>query len=74
MSDNTAQNIGVIQVVDAENGVESLPLSLVCNFHPLMMQRKVKKIFKEIHDTLGTGVIKECFIVDIDFRKMPSIV
>ena len=32
----------------------------------MMMQVKVKSVFKEIHDALGTGVIKECFMVDTD--------
>ena len=62
MTDSTAQNLGVIQEVGTELGAESSPLSLVCNVHPLMMiQGKVKSVFKEIHDALGTGVIKECF-------------
>ena len=70
MTDSTAHNLGVIQEVGTELGAESSPLSLVCNVHPLMMmQGKVKSVFKEIHDALGTGVIKECFMVDIDFRN-----
>ena len=35
----------------------------------MMMRGKVKSVFKEIHDALGKGVIKECFMVDIDFRN-----
>ena len=72
MTDRTAHslNLGVIQEVGTELGAESSPLSLVCNVHPLMMmQGKVKSVFKEIHNALGTGVIKECFMVDIDFRN-----
>ena len=70
MTDSTAHNLGVIQEVGAELGAESSPMSLVCNVHPLMMmQGKVKSVFKEIHDALGTSCIKECFLVDIDFRN-----
>ena len=31
------------------------------------MQEKNKSVFKEIHNALGTGVVKKCFMVDIDF-------
>ena len=70
MTDSTTHNLNVIQEVGTEIGVECSPLSLVCNVHPLMMmQGKVKSVFKEIHDALRPGVIKECFMVDIDFRN-----
>ena len=70
MTDSTAHNLGVIQEVGAELGAESSPLSLVSTVHPLMMmQGKVKSVFKEIHDALGTGIIKECFMVNIGFRN-----
>ena len=59
MTDSTTHNLSVIQEVGTEIGVECSPLSLVCNVHPLMMmQGKVKSVFKEIHDALGTDVIK----------------
>ena len=68
MTDRTAHNLGVIQEVGTELGAESSPLSLVCNVHLLMMmQRKVESVFKEILNVLGTSVIKERFMVDIDF-------
>ena len=67
MTDGTAHNLGVIQEVGTELGAESSPLSLICNVDLLMMQGKVKSVFKEIHNVLGTSVIKECFMVDIDF-------
>ena len=68
MMDSTAHNFGVMEEVGTELGAKSSPLSLVCNVHLLMMmQGKVKSVFKEIHNTLGIGVIKECFMVDIDF-------
>ena len=67
MTDGTAHNLGVIQELGTELGAESSPLSLICNVHLLMMQGKVKSVFKEIHNVLGTSVIKECFMVDIDF-------
>ena len=35
----------------------------------MMMQGKVKSLFKEDHDALGTDVIKECFMVDIDLKE-----
>ena len=59
MTDRTAHNLGVIQEVGTEHGAESSPFSSVWNVHPLMMmQGKVKSVFKEIHDALGTDVIK----------------
>ena len=71
MTDGTAHNLGVIQEVGTELGAESSPLSLTCNVHLSMMQGKVKSVFKEIHNVLGTSVIKECFMVgfmvDVDF-------
>ena len=68
MTDRAAHNLGVIQEVGTELGAESSPLSLVCSVHLLMMmQRKVESVFKEILNVLGTSVIKERFMVDIDF-------
>ena len=70
MTDSNAHNLGVVQEVGNELGAESSPLSLVCNAHSLMMmQGKVKSVFKEIHGALGTSVIKECFMVNIDFSN-----
>ena len=45
-------------------------MSLVCNVHPaLMMQGKVKEVYKEIHNALGPSTIKDCFLVNIDFHN-----
>ena len=70
VTDRTAHNLGVIQEVGTEHGAESSSFSSVWNVHPLMMmQEKVKRVFKEIRDALGTDVIKECFTVDVDFHN-----
>ena len=67
MTDSTAHSLGVIQEVGTELRAESSPLSLVCNVHHLMMMHGKVKSVSTMHDALGTGVIKECFMVDIDF-------
>ena len=42
MTDSIAHNLGVIEDVCEELGIEDVPDSLVCHVHPLMMlQRKV---------------------------------
>ena len=70
MTDSTAHNIDVIQDVCDELETDSIPDSLICHIHPMMMfQRKVKAVWQEIHDTFGTNSIKDCFITDIDFRN-----
>ena len=70
MTDSTLHNIGVIDEVCNELDVESVPMSLVCNVHPaLMMQGKVKEVYKEIHNALGPSTIKDCFLVNIDFHN-----
>ena len=66
MTDSTAHNLGVIEEVCRELNTETVPDSLVCNVHPTMMfQRKIKDVFQEIHDSIGTNAIKECFLVDL---------
>ena len=70
MTDSTAHNLGVIEQVCEELEVETIPDSLVCHVHPMMMfQRKVKGVWQEIHDAFGTNVIKDCFITEVDFRN-----
>ena len=70
MTDSTAHNIGVIQDVCDELETDSIPDSLICHIHPMMMfQRKVKAVWQEIHDAFGTNSIKDCFITDVDFRN-----
>ena len=51
MTDSTNHNIGVIDTVCEDLQTESKPKSIVCNVHLLMMiQRKVKNVFQDIHD------------------------
>ena len=70
MTDSTAHNLGVIEDVCEELGIEDVPDSLVCQVHPLMMlQRNVMEFWYEIHDAFGSNAIKDCFIVDVDFRN-----
>ena len=46
MTDSTAHNIGVIQDVCDELETDSIPDSLICHIHPMMMfQRKVKALW-----------------------------
>ena len=55
MTDSTAHNIGVVQDVCDELETDSIPDSLFCHIHPMMMfQRKVKAVWQEIHDAFGT--------------------
>ena len=69
ITDSTEHNLGVIESVCAELETESVPDSLVCHVHPLMMfQRKGKAVFQESHDAFGTNTIKDCFVTEVDFR------
>ena len=69
ITDSTAHNLGVIKDVCEDLNIDSVPGSLVCHIHPMMMfQRVVKSLFQEIHDALGTNAIKDCFITEIDFK------
>ena len=46
------------------------PKALTCNVHPLMMmQRKVKEVFRVLHDTIGADKLKHCFLSDVDFAN-----
>ena len=46
------------------------PKALTCNIQPLMMmQRKVKEVFRLLHDTIGADKVKECFLTDIDLAN-----
>lgn len=67
-----------MEEVCAELNVERVPDSLVCHVHycpsydvhPMMMfQRKIKTVWQEIHHAFGANVIKDCFIMDVDFRN-----
>ena len=75
MTDSTNHNLGVIDTVCEDLQTESKPKSIVCNVHLLMMiQRKVKKVFQDIHDALGKVKIKDCFLVDIEFHSESFII
>ena len=70
MTDARAHNIGVISRVCEEFECDDAPSSLVCNVHPLMMfQRKVKDVHRIIHNAIGDNHIKDCFLVDVDFKS-----
>ena len=70
MTDSTAYNLGVVDEVCATLGVDVKPSSLVSHVHPLLMfQRKVTEVYKEIHEALEAKAIKDCFLVDIEFRN-----
>ena len=56
-----SHNLEMIEVC-AELQTDSVPDSLVCHVHPMMMfQRKIKAVWQEIHDAFGVNTIKECF-------------
>ena len=57
MIDSTAHNIGVMEKVCAEFNIDNdqCPKTIICNVHPVMMfQTKLKELFNEIQDSLGT--------------------
>ena len=67
---SNSHNLGVIEEVCAELQTDSVPDSLVCHVHPMMMlQRKIKAVWQEIHDTFGANIIKEFFSSNVDFRN-----
>ena len=69
MTDSTSHNLNVMESLCDDNGVKH-PKALTCNIHPLMMmQRKVKDIFRMIHDTIGADKLKQCFLSDVDFAN-----
>ena len=69
MTDSNAHNFRMTEDVFSELQVENIPDSLVCHAHPMMFQRKVKDVWKEIHDAFGSSTIKDCFTTDIDFHN-----
>ena len=70
MTDSTSHNLGVIEEVCDELETEKVPDSLVCHVYPMMMfQRKIKAVWQEIHNALGTNAVKDCFVTDVDFRN-----
>ena len=70
MTDSTAHNLGVTEMVCKEYEIEKAPPSLVCHIHPLMkFQSIIKDIYQDIHNSLGASRIKDCFLVNVDFRS-----
>ena len=49
MGDSTAHNLGVMEKVCEDEGLETAPSVVLCNVHPLMMfQRKIKEFCQVI--------------------------
>ena len=70
MTDSTAHNHNVIQDVCAEFETENTPQSLLCNVHPLMLfQHKINSVYQQIHDAMSDRKLKDCFLVNIDFKN-----
>ena len=75
MTDSTAYNLEVFDSVCEDLGAEHSPTSVTYNMHVLIMfQRKAEKVFQDIHDILGHTKIKDCFLINIDFKKQAFIV
>ena len=75
MSDSTAHNLDVMQKVCDNEGIESAPISVLCNVNPLMLfQRKIKELCQDIHDMIGKKKIKKCFLVDVEFHSESFVV
>ena len=73
MTDSMSQNLEVIESVCEEVHIKA-PKALTCSIHPLMMmQRKVKELFRLIHNKIGSDKVKECFLTDIDLANEDSI-
>ena len=54
MTDSTAHNIGVMNLVCDALNVENMPQQPFCNVHPFFMFRnKIKELCQKIHDSLG---------------------
>ena len=71
MTDSTAHNIGVTEMVCDELDINDAdrPDTLLCNIHPLMLfQNKMKEFYGGIQQSFGTKKLDECFTVDIDFK------
>ena len=75
ITDNTAHNLEVFDSVCEDLGAEHSPTSVTYNMHVLMMfRRKAEKVFQDIHDILGHTKIKDCFLVNIDFKNQLFLV
>ena len=74
VSDSARHNLGVMEKVCDKLSVSKVPDALLCHVHPMMMfQRKVKELWKDIHNSFGTMRIRECFIADVNFGNEPFI-
>ena len=70
MTDSTAHNIGVMDLVCNALNVENIPQQRLCNVHPLIMfQNQIQEMCRKIHDSLGKQRIKESFLVDVEFQS-----
>ena len=75
MTDSTAHNLEVFDSVCEDLWAELSPTSVTYNMHVLIMfQRKAEKVFQDIHDILGHTKIKDCFLVNIDFKNQLFLV
>ena len=64
MTDATAHNLGVIEKVCEESNTDKTPSSLVCH-----IQKIIKDVLQSIHDKLGSSKVKDCFLVDVNFKS-----
>ena len=56
-------------------GIESAPISVLCNVHPVMLfQRKIKELCQDIHEMIRKKKIKKCFLVDVEFHSESFVV
>ena len=62
--------LGVIELVAEEHEVDHIPKTLLRNIHSLMMfQGKIKKLFQDIHNSLGNKKITDFFLADVEFKN-----
>ena len=66
MSDSTSHIQGIKEAVCKELEVEDVPLTPVCNVHPLMMfDCKIKELCQKIHDCLGVKNLLNIFLLKL---------
>ena len=57
--------------------VDTAQWALLCNVHQLMMidiQRKLKDMCQQIHDSLRKQKISDCFLVGIEFQNRSFVI
>ena len=75
ITDSTAHSSQVFNTFCQDLVTKHTPTTVTCNMHVLMkFQRKAEKVFQDIHDGLHHAKIKECFLVNVDFKNQPFIV